>query len=30
METYKTVLDDKSSLVLSTDADIYRFLKGSK
>jgi membrane protease subunit HflC len=30
METYRTVLDDKSSLVMSTDADIYRFLKGGQ
>jgi len=30
METYKTVLDDQSTLVLSTDADIYHFLKGSQ
>ena len=28
METYRTVLDESSSLVLSTDADVYRFLKG--
>ncbi|HPF70468.1 MAG TPA: protease modulator HflC [Candidatus Krumholzibacteria bacterium] len=30
METYRTVLDGQSSLVLSTDADIYRFLKGGR
>ncbi|MCP4573558.1 MAG: protease modulator HflC [bacterium] len=29
MESYKQIMDDESSLVLSTDADIYRFLKGS-
>jgi membrane protease subunit HflC len=28
METYTTVMDKSSSLVLSTDADVYRFLKG--
>ena len=28
METYRAVLDDKSTVVLSTDADIYRYLKG--
>jgi len=30
METYGTVLDGQSSLVLSTDADVYRYLKGGK
>ena len=30
METYGTVMDGQSSLVLSTDADVYRFLKGSQ
>lgn len=29
METYRTVLDKESSLVLSTDADVYRYLKGA-
>jgi len=29
MEAYKQIMDSESSLVLSTDADIYRFLKGS-
>ena len=29
MESYKQVLDKETSLVLSTDADIYRFIKGS-
>lgn len=29
MESYKTTLDKESSLVLSTDGDFYRFLKGS-
>ncbi len=30
METYRAVLDKESSLVLSTDADVYRYLKGGK
>lgn len=30
METYRTVLDGQSTLVLSTDADIYRYLKGDQ
>lgn len=30
METYRTVMDDQSTLVLSTDADIYRYLKGDQ
>ncbi len=29
MESYRQIMDDESTLVLSTDADIYRFLKGS-
>jgi membrane protease subunit HflC len=29
MESYRQIIDSESSLVLSTDADIYRFLKGS-
>lgn len=29
MESYKTTLDKESSLILSTDGDFYRFLKGS-
>lgn len=29
METYRAVLDKESSLVLSTDADVYRYLKGA-
>ena len=29
MESYKQIIDSGSSLVLSTDTDIYRFLKGS-
>jgi len=29
MESYKAALDKESSLVLSTDADFYRYLKGS-
>ncbi len=29
MESYKTSLDKTSSLILSTDSDFYRFLKGS-
>ncbi|MBE0565983.1 MAG: protease modulator HflC [Krumholzibacteria bacterium] len=30
METYRTVLDGQSTLVLSTDADIYHYLKGDR
>lgn len=30
METYRTVLDSQSTLVLSTDADVYRYLKGDQ
>lgn len=30
METYRTVMDSQSTLVLSTDADIYRYLKGDQ
>jgi len=29
MESYRQIIDEESTLVLSTDADIYRFLKGS-
>ena len=29
MESYKLIMDEESSLVMSTNTDIYRFLKGS-
>ncbi|MCC7411496.1 MAG: protease modulator HflC [Gammaproteobacteria bacterium] len=28
MDTYKTIVDDQTTLILSTDSEVYRYLKG--
>ena len=30
LETYKTTIDDNSTIILTTDSDYYRYLKGIK